>query len=74
MFFLRDLKEACILITRWKKGFTKNLATSEFEKCIVPFVGNNTCNKEHSLNLRARESVGAKNDARTKSVSWDKNL
>ena len=46
MFFLRDLKEEGIIITKWTKGnktpvdvFTNNLSGPAFEKCIEHFIG-----------------------------------
>ena len=46
MFFLRELKEAGILLIKWLKGsenpvdlFTKNLSGPAFEKCARAFVG-----------------------------------
>ena len=46
MFFLRELKEAGVLLTKWMRGdenpvdmFTKNLSGPAFEKCARTFVG-----------------------------------
>ena len=46
MFFLRDLKEAGIIETKWIKGtenpadmFTKNLGGADYNKCAKTFVG-----------------------------------
>ena len=46
MFFLRDLKEAGIIETKWIKGtenlvdmFTKNLGGPDYNKCAKTFVG-----------------------------------
>merc|ERR1712241_1662326 len=51
-FFLRDMKEAGIIETRWIKGTqnaidmcTKNLPAPAFDECIIPFVGNDEYNK-----------------------------
>ena len=53
MFFLRDMKEAGIIKTKWLKGdknpvdmFTKNLAKPAFQKCAKVFVGDDKYNKK----------------------------
>ena len=53
MFFLRDMKEAGIIKTKWLKGdknpvdmFTKNLAGPAFQKCAKVFVGDDKYNKK----------------------------
>ena len=53
MFFLRDMKEAGVITTKWLRGtenpvdiFTKNLAGPAFQKCAKVFVGNDEYNSK----------------------------
>ena len=63
MFFLRDLKEARILETKWLKGtenpvdmYTKNLGGPDYNKCTKLFVGED---KYSVTRLQAKEIVRA---------------
>ena len=63
MFFLRDLKEARIIETKWLKGtensvdiYTKNLGGPGYNKCAKSFVGED---KYSVTRLQAKESVRA---------------
>ena len=63
MFFLRDLKEAGILETKWLKGtenpvdmYTKNLGGPDYNKYTKSFVGED---KYSVTRLQAKESVRA---------------
>ena len=63
MFFLRDLKEAGILETKWLKGtenpvdmYTKNLGGPDYNKCTKLFVGED---KYSVTRLQAKEIVRA---------------
>ena len=53
MFFLREMKEAGVIETKWVKGnenpvdmFTKNLAGPAFNKCAQVFVGDDEYNSK----------------------------